>query len=126
MQGRDINLKTFLTDSFAAVINEAAAKAMSFKNPIGQNLKYDTNYHVIGVVKDFIIESPYETDQAHRSPGAAQPIFQTPFTSNSTMKIPLPKISRVWKKYSNNITRNTHSNTNLLMKHMPRNLPANR
>jgi len=49
-----------LTDSFAAVMNEAAVRAMAFKNPIGQNLRYDTNYHVIGVVKDFIIESPYE------------------------------------------------------------------
>jgi putative ABC transport system permease protein len=58
--GRDIDLPDFPTDSMAAVMNEAAVKAMGFKNPLGQVLKDDTTYHVVGVVKDFIIESPFE------------------------------------------------------------------
>ncbi|WDF53434.1 ABC transporter permease [Mucilaginibacter sp. KACC 22063] len=60
-QGRDIDMKTFPTDSSAAVLNEAAAKAMGFKNPIGQLIKKDDHtWHIVGVVQDFIIGSPYE------------------------------------------------------------------
>ena len=36
MQGRDIDLKNYPTDSTAVILNEAAVKAMGFKNPIGQ------------------------------------------------------------------------------------------
>jgi ABC-type antimicrobial peptide transport system permease subunit len=41
------------------ILNESAAKAMGFKNPIGQIVKDDTSYHVVGVIKDFILQSPY-------------------------------------------------------------------
>lgn len=60
--GRDIDVATYPTDSTAMLLNEAAAKIMGFKNPIGQIVKNgdDRNWHVVGVVRDFIIESPYE------------------------------------------------------------------
>jgi len=126
IQGRDINLKNFLTDSFAAVINEAAVKAMSFKNPIGQNLRYDTNYHVIGVVKDFIIESPYEPIRPIVVMGPHNQFFNTIHIKlnkeNSTAK----NIAAIGKNIQNNIILNILSNTNSLMKRMRRNLPANR
>jgi hypothetical protein len=57
--GRDFDLKNFPTDSFGVILNESAVKAMNFKNPIGQIVKEDTNYHVVGVIKDFILRSPY-------------------------------------------------------------------
>jgi putative ABC transport system permease protein len=59
-QGREIDLQQYPTDTFAVLLNESAVKAMRLKNPIGQIITDDTNYHVIGVIKDFIIESPYE------------------------------------------------------------------
>lgn len=61
VQGRDIDTKTYPTDSTGCLISEAAVKAMGFKDPIGQ-LIYDDpiNWHVVGVIKDFILESPYE------------------------------------------------------------------
>ncbi len=60
LRGRDMDLKSFPTDSSAMIINESAAKAMGFKDPIGQTVK-DGNltFHIIGVVKDFVIGSPY-------------------------------------------------------------------
>ncbi len=59
--GRDMNLEEFPTDSSAELLNESAAKAMGFKNPIGQLVKNgDQTYHVVGVIKDFIQHSPYE------------------------------------------------------------------
>jgi putative ABC transport system permease protein len=63
VQGRDIDLKSFPTDSTAVVLNEAAVRVMGFKNPVGQMIDqghWDTVWHVVGVVKDFILQSPYD------------------------------------------------------------------
>jgi ABC-type antimicrobial peptide transport system permease subunit len=59
-KGRDFNLKEYLTDSTGIILNESAVKAMGFKDPLGQIIKDDgISWHVIGVIKDFILESPY-------------------------------------------------------------------
>jgi len=58
--GRDFS-REFLTDSAGFVINETAAKFMNLKKPVGEIIKWDgTPFHVIGVVKDMVSESPYE------------------------------------------------------------------
>jgi putative ABC transport system permease protein len=66
--GRDIDVKNFPSDSTAALLNESAASVMGFKNPIGQviTLTGETKpvkWHVVGVIKDFIMESPFEPIQ---------------------------------------------------------------
>jgi len=61
IQGRDIDLVNYPSDSTAAILNEAAVKTMGFKHPLGQLVRNDSPFHVVGVIKDFIIESPYET-----------------------------------------------------------------
>lgn len=61
--GRDIDLKNYPTDSTAVILNETAVKVMQLKHPIGQMInrgKWDTVWHVVGVVKDFILQSPYD------------------------------------------------------------------
>ena len=61
VQGRDFDLRQYPTDSTGMLLNESAVKAMHFKEPIGQIVKEDkTAYHVVGVIKDFIIQSPYQ------------------------------------------------------------------
>lgn len=63
LQGRDIDTKQYPTDSTAVLLNEAAVKAMGFKDPIGQVIDrgaWGVDWHVIGVVKDFILESPFD------------------------------------------------------------------
>jgi putative ABC transport system permease protein len=63
LAGRDIDTKNYPTDSTAVVLNEAAARAMGFKNPVGKIIdrgSWGVDWHVIGVVKDFILESPYD------------------------------------------------------------------
>ena len=59
--GRDIDLKVYPTDSTALLLNEAAVKIMRLKDPIGATIKNEdgVDCHVVGIVKDFIIESPY-------------------------------------------------------------------
>jgi putative ABC transport system permease protein len=64
LKGRNFS-KDFATDSDAIIINEAAAKLMSFKDPVDQQLYYLKSftpreikiYHVIGVMKDFNFNS---------------------------------------------------------------------
>jgi ABC-type antimicrobial peptide transport system permease subunit len=59
--GRDMNLREYLADSFACLLNESAVKAMNFENPLGQIIKdYGIDWHVVGVVKDFVLESPFK------------------------------------------------------------------
>jgi putative ABC transport system permease protein len=65
--GRDFS-KDFNSDSTdAIIINEAAAKYMGLKNPVGQQLtdvdefgRKKWSKTIIGMVKDLIIESPYD------------------------------------------------------------------
>lgn len=62
IQGRDIDLKNYPTDSTAMLLNEAAVKAMHLTDPVGKQVTRTDGIvlHVVGVLKDFIIESPYE------------------------------------------------------------------
>ncbi len=63
-EGRDFS-KDFATDSTAIIVNEAAVEFMNLENPVGTPVKRDNgegidNYRIIGVVKNMIMESPYE------------------------------------------------------------------
>jgi hypothetical protein len=57
------------SDSSGMVINEAAAKYMGWKDPIGQSITWTwwennrppLHYHILGVIKDMVMESPYES-----------------------------------------------------------------
>ena len=58
--GRDFS-REFASDSNAFVINESAERFLGFKNAVGEILTWnDKPYTIIGVIKDMIIESPYE------------------------------------------------------------------
>ncbi|MEO6136601.1 MAG: ABC transporter permease [Ginsengibacter sp.] len=63
LQGRDIDVYQYPTDSNAIVLNEAAVKAMRLKDPIGATVKQSgdsVQFHVVGVMKDFVLESPFQ------------------------------------------------------------------
>ena len=52
--------REFPTDSSAVVLNDAAVHFMGFKNALGETISWwGKPYHVIGVVKNMITESPY-------------------------------------------------------------------
>jgi len=62
-QGRDIDIYQYPTDSTAVVLNEAAVKAMGLKDPLGTVIRQtgdSQQFHVVGVLKDFVIESPFQ------------------------------------------------------------------
>lgn len=58
--GRDFS-RSFLSDSSGVILNEAAVKFMTFKHPIGEVIKSgNESYKVIGVVRDMVMNSPYD------------------------------------------------------------------
>ena len=62
-EGRDFS-RDYTTDSGAFILNEAAAKLVGFKNPIGQKMSWWGNENVIvGVVKNMVMQSPYAAVQ---------------------------------------------------------------
>jgi len=101
-QGRDFS-KQFATDSSAVVINEAAAKYLGFKKPVGETIRwYDKTFTIIGVVKDMVMESPYEPSKQtifYLEPniGGIVNIRLNPSMPTATS---LDKIAAVCKKYS--------------------------
>ena len=60
-EGRDFS-KDFATDSSGMILNEAAEKQIGMKgNIVGKIIQFnDKNYTVVGVIKDMIMQSPYE------------------------------------------------------------------
>lgn len=58
-EGRDFS-RDFATDSSAMILNEAAVKLTGLKDIVGKTIKWDTTpHHVVGVIKDMVMESPY-------------------------------------------------------------------
>ena len=63
--GRDFS-RAFANDSSGVVINESAAKYMELQNPVGETITWKWNdnkpkpYTILGVIKDMVMESPYE------------------------------------------------------------------
>jgi len=102
--GRDFNLKDYPTDSTGVLLNESAAKAMGFKDPLGKIVK-DNNidWHVVGVIKDFVLENPYQPTHPMVIEGAKMQWFSTvtmrlnDANSNSQN---LKKAEAIFKKYN--------------------------
>jgi ABC-type antimicrobial peptide transport system permease subunit len=100
--GRDLSA-THFTDSLAFVINESAAKFMGLKNPVGETLKWDgVSFHIIGVVKDMVSESPYfpvRPTLFHLLKGGGDYVILRINPKISTSEA-LGKIEKVYKTYN--------------------------
>jgi putative ABC transport system permease protein len=102
--GRDINTQIYLTDSNAMLLNEAAAKIMRLKDPVGAFVKYNNlNWHVVGVVKDFILESPYQPISPMIMVGPKELSFYVmnmKFNPANSISENLKKAESIFKKYN--------------------------
>ena len=103
VKGRDLDLRKYITDSSAIILNESALKIMKFKEPIGQLVKDgDVQFHVIGIVKDFILRSPYEPTHPMIIEGG-KGWFQTmhiKLNSNNPTAVNLKTAEAIFKKYN--------------------------
>lgn len=103
VQGRGIDVNTYKTDSTACLLNESAVKIMRLKNPIGQIIRGGRDsLHVVGVIKDFILGTPYEPVQQMIVTGPTVSYFVINFKLNPRPSISasLAKAESVFKKYN--------------------------
>ena len=101
-QGRDFS-REFVSDSSAFVINDAAAKFLGFKEPIGKILYWnDEPVTIIGVVGDIMQESPFYPVRPTlyhigKMDGMYNLIIRLSPGKSSGQSLSI--IERVWKKY---------------------------
>jgi putative ABC transport system permease protein len=101
IDGRDLS-KNILSDSSAMIVNEAAVKFMGLKHPIGETINWYKDFKIIGVIKDMVMESPYEPIQPTlfymvRNPGALVDIRINPKMSAHEA---LGEIEKSFKQYA--------------------------
>lgn len=101
-EGRDFS-SDHATDSSAFVINEAAAKFLGFKEPVGETLIWnDKPFTIIGVIKNMIVESPYEAVRPSLFHISKDPqnIILIKLSPSMGSKDALRKIETVFKRYN--------------------------
>ena len=100
--GRDFS-KDFPTDSSAMILNEAAVKLTGLKNVIGVTIKWDTTpHHVVGIIKDMVMESPYEPVKPTIfliNPTWAN-VITVRLKPSSSLREGLAKVEAVFNKYN--------------------------
>jgi ABC-type antimicrobial peptide transport system permease subunit len=105
IQGRDMDLTKFPTDSTAALLNEAALKTMGFKNPIGQLITDNgITFHVVGVIKNFILFSPYDQVAPMAIEGAASTtglnVINVKLITGNKVMDNMKTMGKILKKYN--------------------------
>ncbi len=102
IDGRDFS-KAFGTDTAAFVLNESAAKFIGLKNIVGETILWNKQpFKVIGVIKDMIVESPYQKVRPQlfhieSDPGGFALMKLNPAASASSS---LEKIKKTFATYS--------------------------
>ncbi len=105
-QGRDFDLKQFPTDSTGLIINESSLKVMKFKDPIGKIVSdLGIDWHIVGVIKDFILTSPYEATRPILICGAKSSfmsfnVMQMKLNGNNSTTKNLETAATIFKKYN--------------------------
>ncbi len=102
-EGRDIDIRKHLTDSTAILLNETAVELMGFKNPIGQIVKYnETDWHVVGVINDFILQSPYQPMRGMviGGPKGWFNVMHIKLNANNSTEKNLKLAEKIFKKYN--------------------------
>jgi ABC-type antimicrobial peptide transport system permease subunit len=106
VEGRDFDLKKFPTDSTGLIINESALKAMKFKDLIGKKVgDLGIDWHIVGVIKDFILTSPYEPTRPLLICGAKSrfltfDVIQIKLNGNNSITKNLANTEAIFRKYN--------------------------
>jgi putative ABC transport system permease protein len=102
-KGRDFS-KDFATDSLGMILNEAAEKLVGMKvDIVGQTIDFDEKkYHVLGVIKDMIMQSPYKpvTPTIFFYNRNWANVITVAIKQGTPVKTALGKIETVFKKYN--------------------------
>jgi putative ABC transport system permease protein len=101
--GRDFDLKKFPTDSLGLIINESALKVFKFKDPLGKIIKDNgKSWHIVGVIKDFILTSPYEPTRPMLIYGAKSwlSVALIKLNTNTAAAKNIGRAEAIFKKYN--------------------------
>lgn len=104
-QGRDIDIYQYPTDSSAMLLTETSVKMMRLSNPIGMTVKGDEReWRVVGIVKDFVIESPTDKVAPMLVLGPHSWFSTIHYRLNTTRSVSdnLKIIEAIFKKYNPN------------------------
>lgn len=105
ISGRDIDIYKYPTDSTAVLLNEAAVRIMRLKNPIGMAITRgkEENWHVVGVVKNFILESPFSRDidpMIIAGPKLYGHVIHIKFNPANSTAANLEKAEKIFRQYN--------------------------
>ncbi|HYF66571.1 MAG TPA: ABC transporter permease [Ohtaekwangia sp.] len=104
LEGRDMNLEKYPSDSTAVLLNETAVKLMGFENPVGEIIEdNDIEWHVIGVVRDFILTSPLNKIPPMTVQGAKKDMFDVihiRLNDNNTLQSNMKGMSTLFSKFN--------------------------
>jgi ABC-type antimicrobial peptide transport system permease subunit len=103
VKGRDFDLAAYPSDSSAVLLNESAVLAMGFDDPIGQTISDNgRNWTVVGVIKDFILHSPFAKTQPMFIQGANGWFNVIHFRLNAANSVSdnLKKAEQIFKKFN--------------------------
>jgi putative ABC transport system permease protein len=106
LEGRDIDVYNHPADTLAILLNESAVKAMRLKNPIGRIIRrtgYKEQWQVVGVIKDFILESPFEANinpMMIKGPNYFFQVIHFKLNTANTVSSNIIKTETIFKKYN--------------------------
>lgn len=107
VEGRDIDVTKFATDSMGVLLNETAVKKMRLEKPIGAVISQGDEgdkMTVVGVIKDFIIGSPYSpvSPMMVRGPGAWFNFLHIRLNSGNSISANIKTIQGVFEQFNPN------------------------
>lgn len=101
VKGRDFS-REFASDTAAFILNESAVKFIGWKDPIGKILKWEGKpYTVVGVIKDMLVESPYEPIRAmlYHVSTSSENIITIKMNPKLSASAALARIESAFRKY---------------------------
>lgn len=108
--GRDIDIYKYPSDSTSLLVNQAAVERMNLSDPIGAEVfqakgtEYEIKWKIVGVIADYISESPYSKINPLFVKGPADyfQVMHIKLNPNKDQQQALQQISTVFKKHNPN------------------------
>ncbi|HEY9004011.1 MAG TPA: FtsX-like permease family protein, partial [Mucilaginibacter sp.] len=103
IEGRDIDVSRYPTDTAAVLLTQSALHKMGLKNPVGQLIHLGkTPLHVVGIIKDYVAGWVYSANNPIIIRGSAKQFSAINLRLNGARPSSenLSKIGRIFRKYN--------------------------
>ena len=111
VKGRDIDIANHPGDSTAMLLNETAVRVMGLHDPIGEVILGGggIEYRVVGVIGDFVLESPYDPVRPMVIEGPARGAFNhliIKLSADGSFAERMEQANKIFERYNNGETMN--------------------